>query len=80
VKPERLSANFEKNKSGSQNERIKDRTEIAKNADIALRALAEKNSINVISQKAAFVNPAIDATSEVISQMTRQALLSYPAT
>lgn len=78
VNSERIFANFEKNKSGSQNERIKDRTEIAKNADIALRALAEKNSINVISQRAAFVNPAIDATSEVISQMTRQALAIQP--
>lgn len=78
VNGERIFSNFEKNKSGNQSERIKDRTEIAKNADVVLKAFAAKNSINIISQKAVFVNPAIDATSEVISQMTKQALSIQP--
>jgi Skp family chaperone for outer membrane proteins len=78
VSGERIFANFEKNKSGSQSERIKDRTEIAKNADVAMKAFAAKFSVNIISQRAVFVSPPIDATSEVINQMTKEALAIQP--
>jgi Skp family chaperone for outer membrane proteins len=78
VNSERIFANFEKNKSGSQSERIKDRTEIAKRADLYIRTFAVKNDINIVSQNAAFFNPSIDATSEIISQMTKQALAIQP--
>lgn len=78
VNSERIFANFEKNKSGSQDERIKDRTEIAKRADVYIKAFVTKNDINIVSQKAAFLNPSIDATSEIISQMTKEALAIQP--
>jgi Skp family chaperone for outer membrane proteins len=78
VNSDRIFANFEKNISGSQNERIKDRTEIAKRADVFIKAFAIANGINVITQRAAFFNPAIDATSEIISQMTKEALTVQP--
>jgi Skp family chaperone for outer membrane proteins len=78
VNGERIFANFEKDKSGRQSDRIKDRTEIAKNADVAIKAFAAKFSVNVISQRAVFVSPPIDATSEVINQMTKEALAIQP--
>jgi Skp family chaperone for outer membrane proteins len=78
VNSERIFGNFEKNKRGSQSERISDRTEIAKRADVFIKAFAIKNDINVVSQKAAFLNPSIDATSEIINQMTKQALTIQP--
>jgi Skp family chaperone for outer membrane proteins len=78
VNSERIFANFEKNKRGSQAERISDRTEIAKRADVFIKNFAIKNDINVVSQKAAFLNPSIDATSEIINQMTKQALTIQP--
>jgi Skp family chaperone for outer membrane proteins len=78
VNSERIFANFEKNKRGSQSERITDRTEIAKRADVFIKAFAIKNDINVVSQNAAFLNPSIDATSEIINQMTKQALTIQP--
>lgn len=78
VNSDRIFANFEKNISGSQNERINDRTEIAKRADVFIKAFATANGINVITQRAAFFNPLIDATSEIISQMTKEALTIQP--
>jgi Skp family chaperone for outer membrane proteins len=78
VNSERIFSNFEKNKDGSQSERIKDRTEIAKRADVFIKVFAIKNDINIVSQRAAFLNPAIDASSEIISEMTKGALSIQP--
>lgn len=78
VNADRIYFNFEKNKGGSQSERIKDRTEIAKRADALIKVIVAKNDINIVSQKAAFLNPAIDATPELISEMTKDALAIQP--
>jgi len=78
VNGERIFANFAKIKIGSESARIKERTEIAKNADVVIRTFAIKNSINVISQEAVFVSPSIDVTSEIINEMTKEALAIQP--